>query len=75
MISALVAAGIDGGYLVNSRLTKVHWQAGSRPLPAQRVTVAGESVLWVGLDQIPSHGDVAGSAGHWLRGGTATATS
>jgi hypothetical protein len=26
----------------------VHWQAGDRLLPAQRVTVAGESGLWVG---------------------------
>ena len=33
MISALVTAGIDAGYLVNSRLAKVHWQAGDRPLP------------------------------------------
>lgn len=41
MISALVTAGIDGGYLVNSRLVKVHWQAGDRPLPAPAVSVAG----------------------------------
>jgi hypothetical protein len=34
MISALVGAGIDGGYLVNPRLAKVHWQASDRPLPA-----------------------------------------
>jgi hypothetical protein len=34
MISALVTAGIDAGYLVNSRLAKVHWQAGDRLLPA-----------------------------------------
>ena len=36
MISALVTAGIDAGYLVNSRLAKVHWQAGDRPLPERR---------------------------------------
>ena len=41
MISALVTAGIDGGYLVNSRLAKVHWQVGDRPLPAPAVSVAG----------------------------------
>ena len=34
MLSALVAAGIEGGYLVNPRLAKVHWQAAERPLPA-----------------------------------------
>jgi hypothetical protein len=27
MISALVSAGLDGGYLANPRLAKVHWQA------------------------------------------------
>jgi hypothetical protein len=34
MISALVSAGLDSGYLANPRLAKVHWQAGDRPLPA-----------------------------------------
>jgi hypothetical protein len=43
MISALVTAGINGGYLANPRLAKVHWQAANRPLPAPLVTVAGES--------------------------------
>ena len=33
MISALVGAGIEGGYLVNPRLAKVHWQAAGRQLP------------------------------------------
>jgi hypothetical protein len=32
MISALVGAGLEGGYLANPRLAKVHWQAGDRPL-------------------------------------------
>jgi hypothetical protein len=36
MISALVTAGIDAGYLVNSRLAKVHWQAGTAPFPRPR---------------------------------------
>jgi integrase len=59
MISALVTAGIDGGYLVNSRLARVHWQAGDRPLPAPMVSVAGESVQWVDPAEIPSDEDVA----------------
>lgn len=42
MVSALVTAGIDAGYLVNSRLAKVHWQAGDRPVPTPTVSVAGE---------------------------------
>ncbi len=34
MLSALVAAGIKGGYLTSPRLAMVHWQAGDRPLPS-----------------------------------------
>ncbi len=59
MISALVNAGVDGGYLANPRLAKVHWQAGDRTLPAPEVSVAGESVLWVEPGEIPSDEDVA----------------
>jgi hypothetical protein len=33
-ISALVHAGIAGGYLTSPRLRLVHWQAGTRPTPA-----------------------------------------
>jgi integrase len=43
MLSALVGAGLKGGYLVNPMLTEVHWQAGERPVPAPAVGVAGES--------------------------------
>jgi len=60
MISALVSAGIEGGYLVNARLAKVHWQAGDRPLPPPVVTVAGESSLWVDPAEIPSDADISG---------------
>jgi integrase len=59
MISALVNAGIEGGYLANPRLTQVHLQAGGRPLPRPRVTVAGESTLWVDRAEILSHDDIA----------------
>ena len=59
MISALVSAGLDGGYLINQRLAKVHWQAGERTLPAPTVTVAGESALWVDRAEIPSHDDIS----------------
>ena len=58
MISAFVAAGIDAGYLVNSRLAKVHWQSGGRPLPVPAVSVAGETIQWVDPAEIPSDGDV-----------------
>jgi integrase len=69
MISALVTAGVDAGYLVNSRLAKVHWHAGDRPLPATQVTVAGESGLWVDPTEIPSDGDI-GKLGRALAAGT-----
>jgi integrase len=59
MVSAMVSVGIDGGYLVSSRLARVHWQAGDRTLPAPAVSVAGESPLWVDPAEIPSVGDVA----------------
>jgi hypothetical protein len=59
MISALVTAGIDAGYLVNSRLAKVHWQAGDRALPAPQYSVAGESAQWIDPAEIPSGDDVA----------------
>jgi integrase len=58
MISALVSAGLDGGYLANPRLAKVHWQAGDRPLPAPRVSVAGESASWVDPAEIPAADDI-----------------
>jgi integrase len=57
--SALVSAGLKAGYLVNTRLASVHWQAGDRLLPEPTITVAGESPLWVDPAEIPSHDDVA----------------
>jgi hypothetical protein len=32
-ISALVSAGITGGYLASPRLKNVHWQSAGRPEP------------------------------------------
>jgi integrase len=68
MISALVSAGIAGGYLASPRLKEVHWQAGDRPLSPPPVTVAGESALFVDPADIPASADVA-SLGHALRAG------
>jgi integrase len=59
MISALVSAGLEGGYLANPRPAKVHWQAGDRALPEVAVTVAGESALWVDPAEIPSVDDIS----------------
>ncbi len=58
MVSAMVNAGIEGGYLASSRLAKVHWQAGGRTVPSPGVCVAGESALWVDPAEIPSADDV-----------------
>jgi integrase len=68
MLSALVTAGIEGGYLTSPRLAKVHWQAGDRALPAVQVTVAGESALWVDPAEIPAEGDI-GKLGRALAAG------
>ena len=68
MISALVSAGLEGGYLANPRLAKVHWQAGDRELPAPQVTVAGESALWVDPAEIPAGSDI-GKLGRALAAG------
>jgi hypothetical protein len=59
MISALVTAGLEGGYLTNPRLARVHWQAGDRPMPPPPATVAGESGLWVDPAEVPADADVA----------------
>ena len=71
MVSALVSVGLDGGYLANPRLAKVHWQAGDRELPVPKVSVAGESGLWVGPSEIPSHDDITRSGWSVLVSGRA----
>jgi integrase len=58
MLSAMTGTRIKDGYLVNPMLAQVHWQAGDRPVPALKVTVAGESALLVDPAEIPSAGDV-----------------
>jgi integrase len=58
MISALVSAGLEGGYLANPRLARVHWQAAGRPLPPPQVSVVGESALWVDPAEIPADSDI-----------------
>jgi len=58
-LSAMVAAGISGGYLTNPRLREVHWQAGERPAPAPQVTMQGEAAQYVDPSEIPAAADVA----------------
>jgi integrase len=59
-VSALVNAGIAGGFLTSGRLRMVHWQPGTRTAPPPVVTVAGESALFVDPAEIPAAADVAG---------------
>ena len=58
-ISALVGAGITGGYLANPRLKQVHWQAGDRLAPQPQASIAGEAALFVDPAGIPAAADVA----------------
>jgi Phage integrase family len=59
-LSAMVTAGITGGYLASPRLREVHWQAAGRPVPELEVSVAGEAALYVDPSEIPASTDVAG---------------
>ena len=59
MISALVTAGLQGGYLASGRLAQVHRQAGDRALPPPRASAAGESALWIDPAEVPADTDVA----------------
>ena len=58
-LSAMVTAGIRGGYLTNPRLREVYWQAAGRPAPGPQASVQGEAAQFVGPAQIPACADVA----------------
>jgi integrase len=64
-ISALVSAGITGGYLASPRLKNVHWQPVGRPEPPPAASIAGESALFVDPGQIPAPADIT-RLGHAL---------
>jgi integrase len=59
-LSAMVTAGIKGGYLASPRLREVHWQAAGRPVPEPAPSTSGESALWVDPAEIPAAADIAG---------------
>jgi integrase len=58
-LSAMVTAGITGGYLTNPRLREVHWQPGNRPAPIPQVSMQGEAAQYVDPSEIPAAADVA----------------
>jgi hypothetical protein len=68
-LSAMVTAGIKGGYLTSPRLREVHWQAGDRPAPSPQVSVQGESAQFVDPGEIPADADVARLGQAWPPGG------
>ena len=55
----MVTARIAGGYLANTRLKQVHWQAGDRAAPEPQVSVSGEIAQYVDPGEIPAAADVA----------------
>ena len=58
-LSAMVTAGIKGGYLASPRLREVHWQAAGLPVPEPEPGTSGESALWVDPAEIPAAADIA----------------
>jgi integrase len=58
-LSAMVTAGIRGGYLTSPRLAEVWWQAAGRPAPGPQAATQGESAQFVDPRQIPAAADVA----------------
>jgi integrase len=58
-LSALVTAGIQGGYLTSPRLREVYWQPGGRPASGPGGSIQGESAQFVDPAEIPAGADVA----------------
>jgi hypothetical protein len=75
MISALVTAGLDAGYLVSARLARVHWQAGDVRCPRSRSPSRGSPPCGSTRPRSRPTATSAGSARPWPPDGTATATS
>jgi hypothetical protein len=75
MISALVSAGLDGGYPANPRLAKVHWQADDQNLPAPTVTVGGSRHCGATLPRSRPTTTSPGSAARSAPGCTGSGTS
>jgi integrase len=58
-LSAMVTAGIKGGYLASPRLREVYWQAAGRPESGPLASTQGESDQFVDPAEIPAGADVA----------------
>ena len=73
-LSAMVSAGIKGGYLTNPRLREVHWQA-ARPVPEPPASSPGNRRCGSTRPRSPPRLTSPGSARRWPPGGTGTAVS
>jgi hypothetical protein len=74
-LSAMVTAGIRGGYLTSPKLREVHWQAGNRPAPAPRPAPRENRRSSSTPPRSPPTLTSPGSATPWPPGGAATCTS
>ena len=66
-LSAMVTAGITGGYLASPRLREVHWQAGA-PAPGPQVSMPGSPRSSSTPPRSPPAPMSPGSARPWPRG-------
>jgi hypothetical protein len=75
MISALVTAGLEGGYLASARLAKVHWQAGTARCPRHGRVSRASRCCGLIPPRCPPTPTWPDSAARWPPGSTGTATS
>jgi hypothetical protein len=71
-LSAMVTAGITGGYLASPRLREVHWQAAGRPVPRHRSARSARPRYTSTRPRSPLAPTSPGSARPWPPGGTCT---
>ena len=74
-LSAMVTAGITGGYLASPRLGEVHWQVGDRPAVGPQVCVQGSPRSSSTPLRFPPTPMSPSSARPWLRDGAGTCMS
>ena len=74
-LSAMVTAGITGGYLTNPRLREVHWQPAAGPRPPRRSACKGNPRSSSTPPRSPPPLTSPGSARPWPPDGAGTCTS
>ncbi len=74
-LSAMVTAGIKGGYLTNPRLREVHWQAAAGPCPSRRPARPGSPRCGSTRPRSPPTPTSTASARRWPPDSAGTCTS